>query len=691
MTRLSRATVLAGFAVLLAAPALGAGLVTFTGRAEFVVDGDTVQVDIDGDGKSGVHVRNAGIQAMERGQCGAAAATTALGAVVGRGQVVLKATNASSTSPDNDGRIRPLRYIETPSGADAQVELLRKGLVLAYPFGGEIARQDQYHLEAQKASVQGVGLWSRAMCSYGPAQHARIRMWVNWDADGDDTTNLNGEYVRILNEGTDTLDLTGWWMRSPTPTLFRFPSGTSVAPGRYLSVRSGYGTNTATNLYWGDGAARFYNPTPGGVHAFGAFLFDPDGDLRSWSMYPCTWGCQEPLTTAWNVAWDATYDPPGDESVDPNLETLNLTNRSSQRIDASYRVVTLSGYVHEFGPGSYIDPGETLRVHMGRGTPTRLHKYMGRTHSVLSNAGGSAVIRNVEGVQIGCARWGDGGAAAYQCVPTGIRPIDEVQLASSNQGTALRLRVIPGGVERSYRLERLVGEAWTGAGDGTLPSTGSLTLPAETGRYRLVIPAQLGYGGAQSAPIDLAPVPDAPVAPVVPLSASIGTVPSRVGVLRVGVQPSRTTGQDWQFQLQRQSGGAWRSLGTYATSGPGETRDFHYLVSGTYRAVAPAQGGMAEAVTRAFPYSAPRMTVALSVASRSKLVVDAGPSLPGTVNYRVTVQKRSGGGWRTVRSVRTSGKAEKVTVDVPRGTYRVLLQNQHGYLAVTSPSRFVAR
>jgi hypothetical protein len=81
--------------------------------------------------------------------------------------------------------------------------------------------------------------------------------------------------------------------------------------------------------------------------------------------------------------------------------------------------VTLSGYVLEFGRGSYIDPGETLRVHMGRGTQSRLHKYMGRDRATLSNAGGSAVIRNVEGVQIGCARWGNGGPAAYQCSPTG--------------------------------------------------------------------------------------------------------------------------------------------------------------------------------------------------------------------------------------------------------------------------------
>ncbi len=273
MTALRRFLPAVGLTLVLGAPALGAGYIVGGGQVELVVDGDTVQVDVAGDGNAnGVHVRNAGIQAMEHGQCGDRQATEAHAGLVGHGSVVLKSTHADSTSMDGTGRVRPLRYIETSGGTDVQLELIRRGLVLAYPFGREWARQDQYHLAAQQAAQRGVGLWSRELCSPGPAQGAQLRMWVNWEADGDDTKNINGEYVRLLNAGTAPVSLSGWWMRSPTPTLYRFPSGTVVQPGGRLTIHSGSGTNTATHLYWGGSSSRFYNPSPAGVHSFGAFL-----------------------------------------------------------------------------------------------------------------------------------------------------------------------------------------------------------------------------------------------------------------------------------------------------------------------------------------------------------------------------------------------------------------------------------
>lgn len=692
MRSVGRILAAAGCAVVVVAPAAAAAYVTDSGRVELVVDGDTVQVDIAGDGKSGVHVRNAGIQAMERGQCGSAEATTAHKALVGVGSVVLKSTYASSTSRDGDGRIRPLRYVETPGGMDVQAGLLSRGLVLAYPFGGELARQDAYHLAAQQAALTRVGLWSGTLCGEGPDQDAKIRIWVNWDADGDDSKNISGEYIRVLNEGSEPLNLTGWWVRSPTPSIFRFPSGTTVAPGRYISVRSGTGSNTARDLYWGDSAARFYKPTPEAVHAFGAFLFDPDGDIRSWTMYPCTWGCPETLSTAWNVSWGATYDPPGDDSANPNAETLNLSNTSRERIDVSYRVVTLLGYVTEFGPGTYLDPGETLRVHMGRGSESRLHKYMGRDHALLSNAGGSALIRSTDGFQIGCARWGDGGPASHRCSPTAVRSFDRVELTSVDQGRSVRYQVIPAGRKWAYRLERWQVDAWVVADSGEFPATGTLTHPVPTGRYRLVIPGQLGFRSGVSEPIYVLPTSEGAVGsgPVQP-AAWVSNVADRVGMLRVSVRPTLGIADDWRFILQRKSGTAWVAVGSYSTKGAPETREFTYQRSGTYRVVVPARPGYLAALSPEHLHRAPRIGVSVGVAAQSRLVIDAGPSLPGAGNFRLTIQKKSGSVWRNVRSMRTAGAAERVTVNVPKGRYRVVVGNQWGYLGVTSSSRYVRR
>lgn len=688
MAVLRRSAPVVGLVMALLTPAVAAAY-TGSGTVQLVVDGDTVQVDVAGDDtSSGVHVRNAGIQAMEKGQCGAQQAADAMAGLVGaKGSTVkLSATYASSTSLDGDGRVRPLRYIDTPSGTDTQVELLRKGLVLAYPLGKELARQDLYQRTAEQAALAGAGLYSRQLCAPGPDQDAKLRLWVNWDADGNDATNITGEYVRIHNEGSRAIDLSGWWVRSPSPSTFTFPTGTTIAAGGLVTLHSGTGTRTSTDFYWGDSASRFYNPSPSAVHAFSGYLYDPDGDLRAWSFYPCSWGCQEPLSTTTNVAWTAVYDPPGNEADDPNTETINLTNTSKSRIDASFRVVTLLGYVHEFGPGSYVDPGETLKVHVGRGTDSRLHKYLDRDKATLANAGGSVVLRNVEGVQIGCARWGDGGPQAYQCTPTTLRTLDRVGLGSVDDGRALRVTVVPRGTW-DYTLQRWDGARWVGAASGTTPSSGVVDLVEPEGRYRVSIPAQDNFRAGTSSELSLARV-----APAAQLSGRLSAPSGTVGVLRVDIDPDRSGTANWTFGLQRRSaGGDWSTVGTYTTTGGSEQRDLRYLASGTYRAYIPSQAGGTGAVTAALDYTAPRATLSVKVSKRSKLVIDAGPSLSGTTNYTARIQRRSGGKWKAYRTVTTQGSAEKVTVNVKRGYYRVVLANQHGYLGVTTGKRWVAR
>lgn len=671
----------------LAAPVGAAGSLTWTGTVTKVIDGDTVEVDIAGDGKGAVHVRNAGIQAIETGECGAGAATRALAGMQPDGQaVVLRARSGDSTSFDGK-RVRPLRYIDTPAGLDVQLRLLKLGLVLAYPVGGlELARQDRYHRVAQRAAQQGVGLYSTRFCARGPQQIAKLRMWVNWKADGG-PSNLSGEYARILNEGDSAVDLSGWWLRSPTNTRYRFPAGTQIAPDRHLTVRTGSGRDTSTDLYWPSTHGRWRNPAPDGVHHFGGYLFDPDGDLRAWSMYPCTWGCWEPLSALSNVSWTATYDPPGDDRVDPNAETLNLTNTSSRRIDASYRVFTVKGRVLEFGSGSYLNPGETLRVHMGHGTQRRLHKYLGSDTPKLNNAGGSAALRNTEGMQIGCARWGDSGPAKYRCTDTAQRHFESAALTRTADGTAVQLAVVPAAADLDYIVQRRVDGQWAEVTRQVTGATGMASVPVPPGRYRVVLPAQLGYASLTSKSVyvdgQLPTVAEQPQ-----LRASLAA--SR-GTIKVNVNPNRPDDGSWAFALQRQPATGWESLGTYRTKGSAETRSLRYLESGTYRVRLKAQHGALGGVSPSLAYTAARAELTVEVARRSKLKVDAGPDLPAEKNYRLRIDRRSSGGWVTYRRVATDGGSERVTVDVPRGRYRVRLPDQRGYLGVRSARRYVSR
>jgi hypothetical protein len=49
----------------------------------------------------------------------------------------------------------------------------------------------------------------------------------------------------------------------------------------------GRGINTATTLYWGLKRPAFENVRSDRGIGDGAYLFDPQGDLRAWMIYPC--------------------------------------------------------------------------------------------------------------------------------------------------------------------------------------------------------------------------------------------------------------------------------------------------------------------------------------------------------------------------------------------------------------------
>ena len=125
-------------------------------------------------------------------------------------------------------------------------------------------------------------------CGFGPDQDIPIKVTVRWNAPGNDTVNPNGEYVRVQNRGSRALDLTGWWVRDSSPRRYHFPAGLVLQPGQRITVRVGRGTDTPSTLYWGLHTPIFDNESHDQRFiGDGAYLFDPQGDLRAWQMYPC--------------------------------------------------------------------------------------------------------------------------------------------------------------------------------------------------------------------------------------------------------------------------------------------------------------------------------------------------------------------------------------------------------------------
>ena len=82
---------------------------------------------------------------------------------------------------------------------------------------------------------------------------------IHDDADGNDHENLNGEYLVFENTGQETLDLSGWTVSDDADHSYRFPDGTTIAPGERLTLYTGEGTDGGGNLYWGADAAVWNN------------------------------------------------------------------------------------------------------------------------------------------------------------------------------------------------------------------------------------------------------------------------------------------------------------------------------------------------------------------------------------------------------------------------------------------------
>jgi competence protein ComEC len=77
---------------------------------------------------------------------------------------------------------------------------------------------------------------------------------VNYDAPGDDRENPNEETVVFENTGDAPLDLSRWVVRDEADNRYTVPDGVVLEPGARVTLHSGSGTDTASDLYWGTGA-----------------------------------------------------------------------------------------------------------------------------------------------------------------------------------------------------------------------------------------------------------------------------------------------------------------------------------------------------------------------------------------------------------------------------------------------------
>ncbi|PSQ21209.1 nuclease [Halobacteriales archaeon QS_9_67_17] len=82
---------------------------------------------------------------------------------------------------------------------------------------------------------------------------------VHADAQGDEYDNLNDEYVVFENAGDGDLDLTGYTVTDEVDQQYAFPDGFVLGVGDTVTLHTGSGTDTDTDLYWGSSSPIWNN------------------------------------------------------------------------------------------------------------------------------------------------------------------------------------------------------------------------------------------------------------------------------------------------------------------------------------------------------------------------------------------------------------------------------------------------
>jgi endonuclease YncB( thermonuclease family) len=241
-------------------------------RSARVVDGDTLEVS----GPDGERtVRIVGINAPESAECFGELATDALAELVKDQALVLVADRS-----DVDRFGRALRYVETIDGVDVGAELVAGGFAIARRYPPDDARADFYARLQREAQDARRGLWAPDACGPSDVDGVEIGVEVNADAPGDDARNLNGEWVRLTNDGGDVTDLDGWEVADESASnRYRF-SGLRLNPGRSVTLFSGCGADDDANRYWCASGSAVWNNSGDTV-----FLRDGRGNIVVWFSY----------------------------------------------------------------------------------------------------------------------------------------------------------------------------------------------------------------------------------------------------------------------------------------------------------------------------------------------------------------------------------------------------------------------
>ncbi|MCI0534250.1 MAG: thermonuclease family protein [Verrucomicrobiales bacterium] len=206
-----------------------------TGTVLQVLDGDTCRLQ---DSRA---VRYLGIDAPEKGDPLSEEATQVNNKLVGNREVRLE---IGRPAKDTHGRV--LAYIFV-GNTFVNEELVRQGMAhVRRPVAAKYL--DQLRKAQEEARSAGRGIWA------GVSNVLFAIEAVNATPAVKGAAGLTNEYVVIRNRGSQAVNMTGWSLLDEGNHRYLFPNFV-LGAGAKVTVRTGFGMNTATNLYLGSRTA----------------------------------------------------------------------------------------------------------------------------------------------------------------------------------------------------------------------------------------------------------------------------------------------------------------------------------------------------------------------------------------------------------------------------------------------------
>ncbi|MCK4634305.1 MAG: thermonuclease family protein [Candidatus Aenigmarchaeota archaeon] len=200
-----------------------------------VIDGDTIELN------TSEKVRFLGINTPEKGEPFYAEAKERLEQLVKNKKIYMEKDKV-----ENDKYGRLLRYIYLEDDM-VNLKMIEEGYANVYMLKPNYAHERLFRSAEEVAIDSRLGIWS--LVSEDRCSPCIIIKEFNWDAEGNDCQNPNGEWVSFKNICNFDCDLTAWSVKDEGRKIYMFPSFI-LSPKSSVKLLSGPGTDIREELYW---------------------------------------------------------------------------------------------------------------------------------------------------------------------------------------------------------------------------------------------------------------------------------------------------------------------------------------------------------------------------------------------------------------------------------------------------------